>query len=208
MNGIRKRALDLVVSVLGLATLALPFLAIAAWIRMDSNGPAFFRQERVGRSGRPFRVWKFRTMVVGAIDKGLGVTVASDDDRITRVGRILRSLGIDELPQLLNVLRGEMSLVGPRPTLAYQVEQYTARQRRRLEVKPGVTGPAIVSGRNALSWAERIEQDVWYVDHGTLWLDIRILFRTLWCVLVTKEGLYGSDGVNDPFVTPPATSDE
>jgi len=208
VDRIRKRALDLVVSIIGLVLLAVPFAVIAVSIRLDSRGPAFFRQERVGRGGQPFRVWKFRTMVVGAIETGLGVTVTANDERITRVGRILRSWGVDELPQLVNVLSGEMSLVGPRPTLAYQVEQYSVDQKRRLEAKPGITSLAVVSGRNGMSWAERIELDVWYVDHGTVWLDIKILFRTLWCVLVTKEGLYGSDGVNDPFVTPPATTDE
>ncbi|MCX6092141.1 MAG: sugar transferase, partial [Candidatus Bipolaricaulota bacterium] len=145
----------------------------------------------------------FRTMVVNAVSKGLGVTVAEGDERITRVGRILRASGIDELPQILNVLAGEMALVGPRPTLAYQVERYDPFQKRRLEVRPGITSLAVVSGRNALSWNERIELDVWYIDHWSLFLDLKIMLRTLWCVLVTREGLYGKDGVNDPFVLPP-----
>ena len=161
-----------------------------------------FRQERVGRGGRHFRVWKFRTMVGDAVSKGLGLNVSHDDSRITRTGKVLRNLGLDELPQVLNVLTGEMSLVGPRPTLSYQVEHYDARQRRRLEVRPGITSLAVVSGRNALSWKERIELDVWYIDHWSLGLDLKILFRTLWCVLVTREGLYGKDGVNDSFVDP------
>jgi lipopolysaccharide/colanic/teichoic acid biosynthesis glycosyltransferase len=197
-----KRTLDLVASSLAFLVLACPFAAIAVAIKLDSRGPVFFRQERVGKGGRVFRVWKFRTMVVDAASKGLGVTVAAGDERITRVGRILRAWGLDELPQVLNVLAGEMSLVGPRPTLAYQVEGYDATQRRRLEVRPGITSLAVVSGRNALSWVERIELDVWYIDHGSLGLDLRILLRTLWCVLVTHEGLYGKDGVNDPFVDP------
>lgn len=199
---IAKRSLDIVVGAVGLALLALPFAAIALAIRLDDRGPVFFRQERVGKGGRLFRVWKFRTMVVDAVSKGLGVTVAARDERITRVGRLLRATGVDELPQLLNVLTGEMSLVGPRPTLAYQVERYTPFQRRRLDVRPGVTSLAVVRGRNALSWNERIELDVWYIDHWTLALDIRILVQTLWCVLVTRKGLYGKDGVNDPFVDP------
>jgi len=199
---IAKRSLDIVVSAAGLALLALPFAAIALAIRLDDRGPVFFRQERVGKGGKLFRVWKFRTMVVDAVSKGLGVTVAAGDERITRVGRFLRKFGLDELPQLLNVLTGEMSLVGPRPTLAYQVAAYDATQRRRLEVRPGITSLAVVSGRNALSWRERIELDVWYVDHGSLALDLKILFRTLWCVLVTRKGLYGDDGVNDTFVDP------
>jgi len=198
-----KRALDLVTSALALIFLALPFAAIALVIKLDSKGPVFFRQERVGKGGRLFRVWKFRTMVVDAVSKGLGVTVAEGDERITRVGRILRASGIDELPQILNVLAGEMALVGPRPTLAYQVERYGPFQKRRLEVHPGITSLAVVSGRNALSWNERIELDVWYIDHWSLLLDLKIMLRTLWCVLVTREGLYGKDGVNDPFVPPP-----
>jgi lipopolysaccharide/colanic/teichoic acid biosynthesis glycosyltransferase len=197
-----KRGFDIVASAVGFALLALPFAVIALAIRLDDRGPVFFRQERVGKRGKLFRVWKFRTMVVGAMSKGLGVTVAVGDERITRVGRVVRSLGLDELPQMLNVLTGAMSLVGPRPTLAYQVEQYDAAQRRRLEVRPGITSLAVVSGRNALSWKERIELDVWYIDHWSLRLDLKILFSTLWCVLVTREGLYGKNGVNDPFVDP------
>jgi lipopolysaccharide/colanic/teichoic acid biosynthesis glycosyltransferase len=142
-------------------------------------------------------------MVVDAVSKGLGVAVAHNDERITRVGRFLRNSGIDELPQVLNVLVGEMSLVGPRPTLSYQVERYSPFQKRRLEVRPGITSLAVVSGRNALSWNERIELDVWYIDHWSLSLDLKIMLRTLWCVLVTREGLYGKDGVNDSFVEPP-----
>ena len=142
-------------------------------------------------------------MVVDAISKGFGVTVAEGDERITRVGRILRTWGLDELPQVLNVLAGEMSFVGPRPTLSYQVEHYDEFQRRRLNVHPGITSLAVVSGRNALPWRERIELDVWYIDHWSLKSDLKILFRTLWCVLVTREGLYGKDGVNDSFVDQP-----
>jgi len=197
-----KRILDLMASVVALALLSLPFATVALVIKLDDRGPVFFRQERAGKGSRVFRVWKFRTMIVDAVSKGLGVTVAEGDERITRAGRILRGSGIDELPQILNVLVGEMSLVGPRPTLAYQVELYDDAQRRRLDVRPGITSLAVVSGRNALSWVERIELDVWYIDHWSLRLDLKILFRTLWCVLVTREGLYGTGGVNDPFVDP------
>ncbi len=197
-----KRAVDVTLSLVALGLLAVPFAALALAVKLDDGGPVFFRQARAGRGGRTFRVWKFRTMVVDAMSRGLGVTVSADDARITRVGRILRGLGFDELPQLINVLVGEMSLVGPRPTLPYQVEHYDGTQRRRLDVRPGITSLAVVSGRNALPWRERIELDVWYVDHWSLGLDVRILFRTLWCVLVTREGLYGKDGVNDPFVPP------
>jgi len=202
-----KRALDIVVSLIGLTLLLIASAFIALAIKLDSKGPVFFRQERVGKDGRSFRVWKFRTMIEGAVRKGLGYNVAKNDSRITRVGAVLRNWGLDELPQLINVFIGEMSLVGPRPTLRYQVEHYNDFQRRRLQVKPGITSLAVVSGRNVLSWKKRIELDVWYVEHWSLWLDIKILFKTLWTVLVTHEGLYGEDGVNDPFVVPP-TSEE
>jgi len=199
---ILKRLIDVVLSLIGLILLAIPFAIIALAIKLDSRGPIFFRQKRVGLNGRIFKIWKFRTMVVGAVKQGLGYNVAKDDSRITSVGSVLRNWGLDELPQLINVFVGNMSLVGPRPTLRYQVEHYDDFQRRRLQVKPGITSLAVVSGRNALSWKERIELDVWYVEHWSLWLDIKILFKTLWTVLVTHEGLYGEDGVNDPFTSP------
>ena len=198
-----KCLIDILLSFIGLVLLTVPFAIIALAIKLDSKGPIFFRQERVGKDGQSFKVWKFRTMVVGAVQQGLGYNIAKDDSRITRVGALLRNWGLDELPQLINVFIGEMSLVGPRPTLRYQVERYNDFQRRRLQVKPGITSLAVVLGRNALSWKERIEFDVWYVEHWSLWLDIKILFKTLWTVLVTHEGLYGEDGVNDPFVAPP-----
>ena len=198
-----KRTMDLGIGIPMLVLLGIPLLAGWLAVRLEDGGPGFFRQERVGRHGRRFRIWKLRTMIVEARSKGLGATVAADDERITRVGHLLRSWGLDELPQLINVLTGEMSLVGPRPTLAYQVEAYDDEQRRRLLAKPGITSLAVVSGRNALPWRERIELDVWYVDNWSVWLDLKILFRTLWSVLVTREGLYGADGVNDPFVEPP-----
>jgi len=203
-----KRLIDILLSLIGLVLLAIPFAIISLAIKLGSKGSVFFRQERVGKDGRSFKVWKFRTMVVGAVRKGLGYNVAKDDSRITRVGAVLRNWGLDELPQLINVFVAEMSLVGPRPTLGYQVEHYNEFQRRRLLVKPGITSLAVVSGRNALSWKERIELDVWYVEHWSLWLDIKILFKTLWTVLVTHEGLYGEDGVNDPFIVPPTSEEE
>jgi len=203
-----KRLVDLAISMPMLALLFIPLTAAAVAIKIEDGGPIFFRQERIGKNGRPFRIWKFRTMIVGARSTGLGVTVAAADERITRVGRVLRSWGLDELPQLMNVVSGEMSLVGPRPTLAYQVEHYDDTQRRRLEMKPGITSLAVVSGRNALPWSERIKLDVRYVEDWSPWLDLRILFRTLWCVLVTQTGLYGEGGVNDPFVEPPGPEEE
>jgi lipopolysaccharide/colanic/teichoic acid biosynthesis glycosyltransferase len=156
-----------------------PALAVAALaIKLEDRGPALFRQVRVGRGAREFELLKLRTMVVGAERLGAGYAVNEGDPRITRTGRLLRRLSIDELPQLWNVLRGDMSLVGPRPTLAYQVERYTPRQRRRLEVLPGITGWAQIHGRAGLPWDERIELDVWYVDNRSFWLDLKILART------------------------------
>jgi len=173
-----KRAVDLAGAALALL-LASPLLFLAALaISLDDRGPVLYRQRRVGRHAEEFDLLKLRTMVVGAEAQGSGWAVNEGDPRITRAGRVLRRLSLDELPQLWNVVRGEMSLVGPRPTLAYQVERYTPRQRRRLEVKPGITGWAQVRGRARLPWDERIELDVWYVEHRSLWLDLRILART------------------------------
>jgi lipopolysaccharide/colanic/teichoic acid biosynthesis glycosyltransferase len=171
-----SRLRDLVGATVGLV-LASPALAAAAIaIKLEDRGPVLYRQRRVGHAGRDFDLLKLRTMVVGAEAQGWAVN--RGDPRITRVGRVLRRLSLDELPQLWNVLRGEMSLVGPRPTLRYQVEQYTPRQRRRLEVRPGITGWAQVNGRASLPWEDRIELDVWYVEHRSPWLDAKILART------------------------------
>jgi lipopolysaccharide/colanic/teichoic acid biosynthesis glycosyltransferase len=173
-----NRALDIVGASLGL-TLASPALAAAALaIKLDDGGPVFYRQRRVGQGGRQFELLKLRTMVVGAEQQGAGWAVNRGDPRITRVGRTLRRISLDELPQLWNVIRGEMSLIGPRPTLAYQVEQYSSRQRRRLEVRPGVTGWAQIHGRATLPWEERIELDVWYVENRSPWVDLKILLKT------------------------------
>jgi lipopolysaccharide/colanic/teichoic acid biosynthesis glycosyltransferase len=183
-----------------LCLLAPLLFGIALAIILQSGWPVIFVQTRVGQDGRSFRIYKFRTMIQGASDKGLKTTVADNDDRVTRVGGLLRKWSLDELPQLVNILKGDMSLVGPRPTLEYQVSQYTARQRRRLEVRPGITGWAQVNGRNTLPWARRIELDIWYVDNFSLWLDAKIMFRTIG-VFARREGLYGQGGVNDDFGT-------
>jgi len=167
---------------------------IALAIKLDSAGPVLYRQERIGLGGRPFGFLKFRSMVVDAERQGLRWEVSRDDPRITRPGQWLRRFSLDELPQLVNIWRGEMSFVGPRPTLAYQVERYTVRQRRRLEVKPGLTGWAQVKGRNAIDWDERIELDLWYIDHWSLALDLAILVRTPAAILA-PEGVYGHDGI-------------
>jgi lipopolysaccharide/colanic/teichoic acid biosynthesis glycosyltransferase len=156
-----------------------PLLGLAAIaIKLEDGGPVLYRQERVGKDGVDFELLKLRTMVVDAEGQGAGYAVDRGDPRITGVGRVLRKLSLDELPQLWNVVRGEMSVIGPRPTLRYQVERYDERQRRRLEVKPGLTGWAQIHGRATLPWAERIELDVWYVEHRTPRLDLRILART------------------------------
>ena len=187
-----NRALDLLVAGLALAV-ASPLLAICALaIKLESRGPVLYRQLRVGHDGADFELIKLRTMVVGAEHTGAGLYIEDRDPRITRVGRILRRFSLDELPNLVNVLRGELAIVGPRPTVRSQVERYSARQRRRLEVRPGITGWAQVNGRTSLSWPERIELDVWYVDNRSLALDLRILARTA-KLLVTGRGLYSAD---------------
>ncbi len=207
MRDALKRALDLALVVPTLAVLALPFVAIAVAVKLDTPGPVFFHRERAGKAGRAFVPLKFRTMQHGS-RRGEIDTVSKDDPRFTRVGRFLRTWGLDELPQLWNVLKGEMSLVGPRPTLRYQVERYDERQRRRLLVKPGLTGWALIHGRNAISWEERIEHDLWYVDNWSLWVDLKVLLRTL-VVVLKREGLYGPGGVNEMFgVEPPEEGGE
>jgi lipopolysaccharide/colanic/teichoic acid biosynthesis glycosyltransferase len=187
-----KRALDIAVAVIGLAVGSPLLAACAVAIKLDTRGPVFYRQTRVGLDGRPFRIWKLRTMTVGAERSGAGLYIEPGDTRITRAGKTLRRFSLDELPNLFNVLTGEMSVVGPRPTVKEQVDRYTDRQRRRLEVKPGITGWAVVNGRTTLSWPERIELDVWYVDNRSLALDLRILARTV-RLLATGRGLYSDD---------------
>jgi lipopolysaccharide/colanic/teichoic acid biosynthesis glycosyltransferase len=173
-----NRLADVTVAGVGLAVTA-PVLAVAAAaVKLADGGPVLYRQRRVGKDGVEFELLKLRTMVVGAEKIGEGAAVNEGDPRITRPGGLLRRLSIDELPQLWNVIRGDMSVIGPRPTLSYQVEQYTPRQRRRLEVKPGLTGWAQIHGRARLPWAERIELDVWYVEHRSPLVDLKILART------------------------------
>jgi lipopolysaccharide/colanic/teichoic acid biosynthesis glycosyltransferase len=184
-----RRAIDVVFSALALGLSAPVMLAAALAVKLDSRGPAFYRQRRSGLRGAPFDMLKLRTMVDGAEHVGAGLAVNAGDSRITRVGAFLRRTSLDELPNLLNVLRGEMSLIGPRPTLPAQVAQYTERQRKRLSVKPGITGWAQVNGRASLPWSERIELDLYYVEHRSLLLDLRILARTPLLVL-GGGGLY------------------
>ena len=196
----RKRLLD----VLGAAALLVasaPVVAAAiAVIRLESHGHPIYRQRRVGRDGVPFELYKLRTMVAGAEHIGAGLAVDAGDARITRTGERLRRFSIDELPNLINVLRGEMSLVGPRPTIQVQVDRYTERQRHRLLALPGITGWAQINGRASLPWAERIELDLWYIEHASLRLDLRILLVSARMAL-TGHGLYRgpSGGWREPL---------
>jgi lipopolysaccharide/colanic/teichoic acid biosynthesis glycosyltransferase len=184
-----RRAVDIAVSA-SLLVIASPVLALAmVAVRLESPGPAVYRQRRIGHDGRPFEMLKLRTMVAGAERIGAGLAVNQSDARITRVGAFLRRTSLDELPNLLNVLRGEMSLIGPRPTLPAQVAAYTPRQRGRLAVRPGITGWAQVNGRAALPWSERIELDLYYIEHRSPALDLRILWRTLG-IVCGGSGLY------------------
>ncbi len=188
-----KRAFDLGASTLGLFFLAPFFAAVAVAVVLDSSGPVFFRLRVAGRNGQPFDQWKFRTMVKNARGLAHPFETFLGDPRITRVGRFLRRWSIDELPQLWNVLRGDMSLVGPRPTFVEVAAQYSEAESRRLEVQPGITGLAQVEGRNLIPWPRRVEFDAAYIDQCSVWLDLKILFRTI-AVLVRGKGVYGPDG--------------
>jgi lipopolysaccharide/colanic/teichoic acid biosynthesis glycosyltransferase len=184
-----RRAFDLLVGAIG-SLLTAPVVAVLALaVRLESPGDPIYRQTRVGRDGGLFEIYKLRTMVNGAEFQGAGLAISAGDARITRLGRMLRRTSLDELPNLWNVARGEMSVIGPRPTLKGQVDAYTPHQRGRLAVKPGITGWAQVNGRASLPWPERIELDLWYVEHRSLALDAEILRRTLRSVL-SGGGIY------------------
>ena len=177
-----KRFFDILISLLGLIILALPMLLIAIAIKCDSKGPVFFKQERVGKNGKVFKIYKFRSMCVGAEKTGSGVYSGKGDKRVTKVGKFLRATSLDELPQFFNLLKGDMSFIGPRPPLTYHpwtFDKYTDEQKRMFEVRPGITGWAQVNGRKDVEWNKRIKLNVWYVDHVSLWLDIKILFKTV-----------------------------
>jgi lipopolysaccharide/colanic/teichoic acid biosynthesis glycosyltransferase len=182
------RALDFLIAAVALAILSPVLLLAAIAIKLTSPGPVVYRQRRVGLAGREFEMWKLRTMVRGSDPVGVGKVVYRDDPRVTGPGRLLRRTSLDEIPNLLNVLRGEMAIVGPRPTIPAQVDTYTLHQKRRHDVLPGITGWAQVQGRAGIPWEERIELDVWYVEHRSTGLDLRILGRTAWLVL-TGQGL-------------------
>jgi lipopolysaccharide/colanic/teichoic acid biosynthesis glycosyltransferase len=182
------RAFDIALAALALALLSPVLLLAAVAIKLGGGGPIFYRQRRVGRDGEEFEMLKLRTMVEGSDPVGVGTVVTRDDPRVTGAGRILRRTSLDEIPNLVNVLRGEMAIVGPRPTILAQVVDYTPRQHRRHQVRPGITGWAQVQGRAGIPWEERIELDVWYVEHRNAVLDARILIKTTW-LLVTGHGL-------------------
>jgi len=182
------RAFDILAAALGLAVLSPLLLLAAIAIKLGSRGPVLYRQRRVGRDGREFEMLKLRTMVEGSDPVGVGTVVTRDDPRVTAAGRLLRRTSLDEIPNLVNVLRGEMAIVGPRPTIPAQVKDYTSRQHRRHLVRPGITGWAQVRGRAGIPWEERIELDLWYVEHRGAALDLRIVLRTVW-LLLSGHGL-------------------
>lgn len=185
-----KRTVDILLSLLGLLFLWLPMLIVALLVRLDSPGPALFRQKRLGLNGREYEMYKFRSMCVNAEHTGSGVYSGKGDSRVTRMGRILRATSIDELPQLVNILKGDMSFIGPRPPLTYHpwpLEEYTPQQRRMFEVRPGITGWAQINGRKGVEWNRRIEMNVWYVDHVSFGLDMKILLATVGKVLSNAD---------------------
>lgn len=185
-----KRFFDIIFSFLGLIIAAIPMLIIAIAIKIESKGPVIFKQERIGKKGKVFRILKFRSMCVGAEQKGSGVYSGKGDARVTKVGKVLRATSLDELPQLLSVLKGDMSFIGPRPPLTYHPwswEKYTEEQKKMFDVRPGISGWAQVNGRKEVEWNKRIELNVWYVNHVSLWLDIKILFLTVFKVFTNAN---------------------
>jgi undecaprenyl phosphate N,N'-diacetylbacillosamine 1-phosphate transferase len=194
-----KSVVDIIASAAGLILLFPLFVLIAAAIKLTSKGTVFFHQDRVGINGRIFKLYKFRTMVVGAENIGAGLSVTGNDVRITKVGAILRKTSLDELPQLFNVLKGDISLVGPRPTVPKHLEYYGEFERRRLEVKPGITGLAMVKGRGSVPWSVRIKYDIEYIDKFSIWLDLKILVQTLWVVLARKNVYYDYEKLGPAF---------
>ena len=190
-----KRAFDLIIAVLAIVALSPLMCIITLAIKIGSRGSIIFRQERCGIDNRPFNMYKFRTMVDGAEHKGLGYEIARDDDRITRVGKILRNTSLDELPQLVNIIKDDMSLTGPRPMIAKQVAKLNHSQMLRQRARPGISGWAQVNGRNALDWKERIKLDIWYIENWSFPLDLMIFRKTI-STVVRRDGLYGEGGIN------------
>ena len=197
-----KRVIDICISLIALLILFIPLLIVAVLIKLDSKGPVIFKQERLGKNGVPFKIWKFRSMCVGAEKQGTGVYSYKGDARVTKVGRFIRATCIDELPQLVNILKGDMALIGPRPALTYHpwsYDQYTEHQKHMFDVLPGVTGWAQVHGRKEVPWPERIELNVWYAQHMSLGLDVKIFFMTIFKVVTNanNENVGETGGRND-----------
>lgn len=191
-----KRGMDIVFSGLFLLAGAIPLLVVALLVKIDSKGPALFKQERLGKDGKPFWIYKFRSMVVGAEKTGSGVYSGRNDARVTKIGKILRATSIDELPQLINILKGEMSFIGPRPALTYhpwKFEEYTEEQKKMFAVRPGVTGWAQVNGRKEVEWPKRIEMNVWYVEHMPFLLDVKIFFKTILKVFTNADNVNSTE---------------
>lgn len=191
-----KRGMDIVFSGLFLLAGAIPLLVVALLVKIDSKGPALFKQERLGKDGKPFWIYKFRSMVVGAEKTGSGVYSGKNDARVTKIGKILRATSIDELPQLINILKGEMSFIGPRPVLTYhpwKFEEYTEEQKKMFAVRPGVTGWAQVNGRKEVEWPKRIEMNVWYVEHMSFLLDVKIFFKTILKVFTNADNVNSTE---------------
>jgi undecaprenyl phosphate N,N'-diacetylbacillosamine 1-phosphate transferase len=194
-----KRSIDVIAAIIALLLSSPVFLCIAIAIKLTSRGPVFFRQDRLGKDASIFKLYKFRTMIVGAINIGKGLSVTEKDPRITSVGTFLRKTSLDEIPQLINVLKGDISFVGPRPTVPQHLEYYGEFEKKRLEVKPGITGLAMVKGRASIPWSKRIEYDVEYVDNFSLWLDLKILLQTIWVVIRRKNVYYDYEKNGPPF---------
>ena len=187
-----KRVIDIVLSVIGIIICLIPMIITAIAIKIDSPGPVLFRQKRIGYKGKVFEIYKFRSMCQGAEHTGTGVYSGADDMRVTRVGKIIRATSIDELPQFCNIIKGDMSFIGPRPPLTYHpwpIEEYTEEQLHMFDARPGITGWAQVNGRKGVEWHKRIELNCWYVDNMSLWLDIKILFTTFFKVLKNEDNV-------------------
>lgn len=196
MYQIFKRFCEIILSIFALIVLSPIMLITALAVKLDSSGPLIFKQKRLGKGGKEYYIYKFRSMCQGAEHIGTGVYSGSDDMRVTKVGKFIRATSIDELPQLVNILKGEMSFVGPRPPLTYHpwpIEEYTAQQLRMFEVRPGITGWAQTHGRKEVEWHERIRLNVWYVDHVSLWLDLKILFLTVFKVLKNEDNVNSTE---------------
>lgn len=194
-----KRLIDFVTALVGLLLLSPVMLWTVIVIKLTSRGPIFFLQERLGKDASIFKLYKFRTMIVGAVNIGKGLSVTEKDPRITSVGAFLRKTSLDEIPQLINVLKGDISLVGPRPTVPQHLEYYGEFEKRRLEAKPGITGLAMIKGRASIPWSKRIEYDVEYVDNFSLWLDLKILLQTILIVIRRKNVYYDYEKNGPPF---------